>query len=216
VTIDHLSAQQYDFELLDAHRDVIYSWSENKRFKGDPTETVIESGKHKIFKETLDMDNYEDIIDNAKYLRAYIKGSSEQFRVNTRGYETKINRKSINTADIDIKPGLQVKNGNYIMKLAITNNSDENVTLELSSQRYDFVLLDEDGEELYRWSDGKVFTLEMLLYNLTPGETMAFSEQLNVRTYRSIFDDAKYLKAYIKGSSEDFEIDSEGYILELD
>lgn len=42
--------------------------------------------------------------------------------------------------------------------LEVSNTTDSAVSLEfLTAQRYEFVILDEQGEEVWRWSDGKMF-----------------------------------------------------------
>lgn len=216
VTINHRSGQKFDFELLNARKKVIYRWSKDRKFTQALSETKIEPGDDVTFSVTLDIEDYEDIIEDAKYLKAYIIGTSKQFDINKDGYMVEIEQETVKTADVEIVPGLQYRSGKYIMKLSIKNNSDKNITLELSSQKYDFAFFDEDDKELYRWSDGKVFNMMVILHSITPGETLVFTQELDKSTYRRIIDDAEYMKAYIVGSSEDFTINEDGYTLDLD
>jgi len=45
------------------------------------TETVIGAGKTVEFEEELDMESYKDVIGKAKYLKAYIVGTSEDCEI---------------------------------------------------------------------------------------------------------------------------------------
>jgi hypothetical protein len=56
-------------------------------------------------------------------------------------------------------------------RLSLRNTTDQPVTLSFSSgQRYDLELRDERGNVVYRWSDGRAFTMVMGEENFGPGE----------------------------------------------
>lgn len=46
-----------------------------------------------------------------------------------------------------------------------------------SGQQFELTITDESGEEVYRYSDGKFFTLALLLKNLNPGETLKWQDE---------------------------------------
>jgi len=90
ITINHSSGQKFDFKLLDKNKEILYTWSADKGFIGVLTETVIDAGKTVEFEEKLDMENYKDVIGKAKYLKAYIVGTSEDCDIEKDGYEIEI------------------------------------------------------------------------------------------------------------------------------
>ena len=90
IIIHHNSGQKFDFALLDANREVLYNWSANKSFIMALTETVIEQGKTVEFSDEVGNDLYDGILEEAIYMKAYIMGTSDDFAVNTEGYETEI------------------------------------------------------------------------------------------------------------------------------
>lgn len=118
--------------------------------------------------------------------------------------------------EIVIKPSVVLKEKSLEMKLSIINNSEKTVTFSHSSgQKYDFVLLDSEKNELYRWSDGRFFTLMLTSSTILAGETLEYEEFLEEEIYREIKDKAIYLKAYLVGSSDSFTVNPKGYELLL-
>jgi len=89
------------------------------------------------------------------------------------------------------------------------------VIQHFSGQKYDFVLLDDKKEELYRWSGDRAFVEILTSTEIPAGKTVEFSEILDAKTYDEISGKAYYFKAVIVGSSEDFEINENGYYLSL-
>lgn len=117
---------------------------------------------------------------------------------------------------VKIEPGCAVKDNKFVMTLSITNNSDAAVTFRHGSgQKYDFVLLDSNGDELYRWSKGKFFTMALTSTTVAPGETVTFTESLDLEANKDIIDKAASMKAYIAGQSDDFTINPEGYEIKV-
>ena len=59
--------------------------------------------------------------------------------------------------------------------LHVTNTGEEPLEFTFpSSQRYDFAIRNEAGEEVWRWSDGMMFTQAISEATLKPGETWEF------------------------------------------
>lgn len=90
VTINHSSGQKYDFAVLDENRKEIYRWSASRSFIQSLSETVIQPGESVSFNEKLQGEDYNTIKDKAVYVRAYITGASQDFTIETGGYETQI------------------------------------------------------------------------------------------------------------------------------
>lgn len=90
IIINHTSGQKFDFALLDADRNIVYSWSANKDFTMALTNTTIELGKTLEFSDTLSGVAYTDIKDKVVYLKAYITGKSDTLEIENDGYEIKV------------------------------------------------------------------------------------------------------------------------------
>ena len=69
------------------------------------------------------------------------------------------------------------------MTLSITNGSDSQIERTYNSgQRYDFVLLDGTGTEVWRWSHDMAFIEIILQETLDPGEKVTYREVWNQQT----------------------------------
>ena len=61
--------------------------------------------------------------------------------------------------------------------LSLTNCAENDVNLFYSdSQRYEFIVKDEGGEEVWRWSEGKEFAQEPGEESVKSGEVLALTE----------------------------------------
>lgn len=117
---------------------------------------------------------------------------------------------------VTIKPEATLKDDSLEMKLSIINDSKKSVTFNHSSgQKYDFVLLDADRKEIYRWSADKAFTMMLTSSVIEAGKSIDFSETLNGDQFEAIKDRIVYLKAYVIGSSDSFVINTDGYEVAL-
>ncbi len=116
----------------------------------------------------------------------------------------------------EIKPSFEVNSLGITMKISIANVSDKSLVFSHSSgQKYDFTLLDSNGKELYRWSDGRFFTMMLTSTTIEAGKTVEFDELLEQSVYNRIKDRVKYMKAYVIGKSDDFGINTDGYQIEV-
>lgn len=115
-----------------------------------------------------------------------------------------------------IVPGYEKSEKVFKMSLKITNNTGKSVTINhTSGQKFDFKLLDENKEILYTWSMDKMFMLMMTDTVIEPGESVEFSDELDMEAFGETVNKSKYLKGFIVGSSEDMTIDNEGYEVEI-
>ena len=63
------------------------------------------------------------------------------------------------------------------MSLTITNTDQDEAVLSFSDGlRYDFVAVDGDGREVWRWSDGKLFTQVLGEETIAPGGSLVYRE----------------------------------------
>ncbi|MBI4614604.1 MAG: hypothetical protein HY720_13420 [Planctomycetes bacterium] len=68
------------------------------------------------------------------------------------------------------------------VEFRITNNTRETIQFDYrSGQKYDFVIKNEADKELYRWSAGRAFTMALTRDTLRPGESLVFTEKLELR-----------------------------------
>ncbi len=117
---------------------------------------------------------------------------------------------------VTITPDAVKKDDSIEMKVKLTNKGKEPVVINHSSgQKFDFALLDADKNVLYRWSADKSFIAALTETTIEPGESVEFSDTLDGDTYKAIKDKIAYLTAFIAGSSDSIEIDSEGYELQF-
>lgn len=58
--------------------------------------------------------------------------------------------------------------------LRVTNLTDQPVTVEMPSGKKGDIVLSREGEEIYRWSDDRFFTLALVTETFGPGETKTF------------------------------------------
>lgn len=69
-----------------------------------------------------------------------------------------------------------------IFDFALTNHSSEVMELPFGSgQQFELVVKDEKGKEVYRYSDGKFFTMAIVYKQLKPGESLRWQDQWDLR-----------------------------------
>ena len=114
--------------------------------------------------------------------------------------------------DFQIHAEMKEDADGLVMRLVLQNNTEQEIVLQhTSGQKFDFKLLDRDGEILYTWSADKSFTMALTQTLLAPQETLVFEQLLIAETYAALKDQVFELKAYLVGSSETYEISAEGY-----
>lgn len=121
--------------------------------------------------------------------------------------------KTYNTSVV-VKASASENDGALVMTLTILNNTENTVTIDYSSaQQFDFQILDKDGAELYRWSDGRMFSAVLTTTELAPGKEAVFTAELDAGTYSAIKNNISTIKAYITGTSPDFAVSAGGYLV---
>ena len=217
ITINHTSGQKFDFKLLDENKEILYTWSMDKMFIDALIDTIIEAGNSVEFSDELDMESFRDVVSKAKYLQGIITGTSEDFKIDSEGYEKEIKTESlVKEKQVVVGTDYEKSGKSFKMKLKITNNTDKNITIDhTSGQKFDFKLLDENKEILYTWSMDKMFMMILTNTVIEAGNSVEFSDELDMESFGDVVSKAKYLQGIITGTSEDFKIDNKGYQKEI-
>lgn len=77
----------------------------------------------------------------------------------------------------------QVASGDTLeITLAVENESADTVSLEFrTSQRYDFLIMDEGGSVVWRWGAGRGFAQVLGSEVLAPGQVLSYSERYEIQ-----------------------------------
>lgn len=78
--------------------------------------------------------------------------------------------------------GCEITEDKVFFDFALTNHSSEVMELPFGSgQQFELVIIDEKDEEVYRYSDGKFFTLALVYKQINPGESLRWQDQWDLR-----------------------------------
>lgn len=88
VFIEQSSGQVFDIQLLDANKNILYTWSADKSFIQVLSTTEIKAGKSLTYKEVLSGEVYDDIKDKVVYMKVYLTGTADF--INADGYIVKV------------------------------------------------------------------------------------------------------------------------------
>jgi hypothetical protein len=86
-------------------------------------------------------------------------------------------KKETSVAKIAPSFAVQVDKSTLHFALDVTNVGKKNVELHFpNGQTHDFAVLDSTGREVYRWSDGRMFTQSLQNRTIDNGETLRIAE----------------------------------------
>ena len=87
------------------------------------------------------------------------------------------------------------------MKLCLSNYTGKEIVLGFrNAQRYDFVIENDTGDELWRWSNGKMFAQMLGEETVGPGQELIYTERCE-----SHLDPGTYkLSAFLKATDRPF------------
>jgi len=72
------------------------------------------------------------------------------------------------------------------ISMEVINKSDKTVSAYYpSSQKYDFIITDKNGAEVWRWSRNKMFLMEIIPFQLKTGEMLRFNYVWNQKNNSS-------------------------------
>lgn len=75
---------------------------------------------------------------------------------------------------------------------------EEKEVLFSSGQQFELVIVDEQGKEVYRFSDDKFFTLALIMRNLAPGEVLSWQDSWDYRNKEGLLLTEGNFKASIE------------------
>ncbi|OIJ10491.1 hypothetical protein BKP37_18325 [Anaerobacillus alkalilacustris] len=73
-------------------------------------------------------------------------------------------------------------NNKLIFELSLSNNTDEHKQLQFpSGQQFEITVIDENDNIVYRYSEGKMFIMAIVMKELQPSETLNWSEEWDMK-----------------------------------
>lgn len=128
----------------------------------------------------------------------------------------------------------EIKDDKVIFDFELMSHYTEpQVLMTGSGQQFELTITNESGEEIYRFSDGKVFTMALLYKTLNPGESLKWQDTWNmtnkdgdkltsgkykaeikilVSTEEEKIDDAQLINVIEFSLNTDYELNKEGVI----
>lgn len=92
--------------------------------------------------------------------------------------ELKSDDKPIVAGKFETKGRYEIKDDKVIFDFELMNHYTEAKELQFGSgHQFDLVISNENGEEVYNYSDGKFFTLALIFKTLEPGESIKWQDQ---------------------------------------
>lgn len=63
-------------------------------------------------------------------------------------------------------------------ELSLTNEGDEKAFIQFpSGQQFEITVINQDNQEVYRYSDGKMFTMALVMREIAPKETLVWADE---------------------------------------
>jgi hypothetical protein len=112
---------------------------------------------------------------------------------------------------VELETALEVKkeNNNLIFEITLTNRSGETVELPFSSgQQFEVVVINGENEEVYRYSEGRMFTQALTFIEIKAGEKLSWIEEWDQKSDHTWVSNGEY-----KVTAEVLVQDSEGNIV---
>lgn len=96
---------------------------------------------------------------------------------------------------------IQETHGRLQLEFKITNTSSVPYTLQQkTSQLYDIIITDKNGQKLWQWSDTMAFTEALTTVVISPHSATVYEAELDSKTYRGIKEKAVLATAYLLNS----------------
>ncbi|NLX64195.1 MAG: hypothetical protein GX022_05395 [Clostridiaceae bacterium] len=117
---------------------------------------------------------------------------------------------SIVKGRLETRASHEIKDGKVVFDMELISHYTKPVELNFSSgQQFEITVTDESGNEVYRYSDGKFFTLALLYKTINPGESLKWQDEWDLTNKDGEKLTSGSYKAVIKilASSETEKID---------
>jgi hypothetical protein len=81
----------------------------------------------------------------------------------------------------ETKGSCEIKEDKVVFSFELVSHYTESKELKFGSgQQFEVIITDEEGKEVYRYSDGKFFTMALLFKRINPGESMKWQDEWNI------------------------------------
>ncbi len=95
--------------------------------------------------------------------------------------ELKPDNESIVEGKFETRASYEIKDDKVVFDFELMNHYTESKELKFGSgQQFEVVITDEKGEEVYRYSDDKFFTLALIFKTIKPGESIKWKDEWNM------------------------------------
>jgi hypothetical protein len=112
---------------------------------------------------------------------------------------------------VELEAELEVRkeNNKLLFDITLTNRGEETIELPFSSgQQFEIIVKNEEDEEVYRYSEGRMFTQALSFIELKAGENLSWSDEWDKKLDNTWVPNGEY-----KVTAEVLVQDSEGSIL---
>lgn len=147
-----------------------------------------------------------------------INGPSEG---NTNGLsEGNTNRENTEPIAVELETVVEVKkeNNNIIFEITLTNQGDETIELPFSSgQQFEILVKNKDEDEVYRYSEGRMFTQALTFIEIKAGEKLSWIEEWDQKSDQTWVSNGEYkvtVEVLVQNSEGNFVINQGDLITE--
>ena len=183
ITLQFSSGKKYDIVISDMAGKEVYRLSNGRMYTMALTSKVIEDGSDWSINEVWDfIDNDGKKVVPGKY-RVKVEFVPYDY-TKLRGIDIKLDaEKQIDVTEVDVRQNIDVTlntkivNRKLEMDFVLSNNTTKDITLHFGSgQQYDVIITNENNQEVYRWSDGRFFTMALVDKALEDGTKWSFND----------------------------------------
>ncbi|SCY89561.1 BsuPI-related putative proteinase inhibitor [Alkaliphilus peptidifermentans] len=88
----------------------------------------------------------------------------------------------VKTDAFETKGSYEIKDNSVVFDFELINHHNKTQKMEFSSgQQFEVIIANEEGKEIYRYSDGKFFTMALVYLQMKPGESISWSDTWDMK-----------------------------------
>lgn len=100
---------------------------------------------------------------------------------------------NVETKEVQFTVDVKESQENVQFEMTLKNNTEEEKNFEFrSGQKYDIIVLDKNGAEVYKYSKGRMFTQAIQYVNLLPGKSQTWQETWDLKSNGKKVDPGEY------------------------
>ncbi|WP_191562339.1 BsuPI-related putative proteinase inhibitor [Metabacillus idriensis] len=100
---------------------------------------------------------------------------------------------NVETKEVQFTVDVKESGENVQFEMTLKNNTEEEKNFEFrSGQKYDIIVLDKNGAEVYKYSKGRMFTQAIQYLNLLPGKSQTWQETWDLKSNGKKVDPGEY------------------------